>query len=207
LLGRTIRHPARLAEVSLARLVRWRAVADHPGLQVWDDPLGYLIAEAAAGNDPPTIAELNVWAERAGVHWADPRLATGHDEVDAWAEDDTDAFALPDAETVPISGDSAPPSDRTDGEQLENAMPLQPLPLWIDATTWRELDCDLRDALAGSELAPDGGLDVRVEMYEWICTCFAAPVRELLCAARARAGPAGPSPPVSQRGRVACDPS
>jgi hypothetical protein len=162
-------------------LVRWRAIADHPGLQLWDDPLGYLIAEAAAGNDPPSVAELNVWAERAGVHWADPRIATGHDEVDIWAEDE--------AETTPIDGDSAPLRDRMDGEQPQNTMPLHSPPLWIDATTWRELDSDLREALAGSVLAPDGGLDVRTEMYERICTCFATPVRELLRAAHARASP------------------
>jgi hypothetical protein len=192
LLGRTIRHPERLAGVPLARLVRWRAIADHPGLQLWDDPLGYLIAEAAAGNDPPSIAELNVWAERAGVHWADPRLATGDDEVDAWAEDDdTDVFALPAAETAPIGSAESSLSNDMDREQPGNTMPLESPPMWIDATTWRELDSDLREVLAGSELAPDGGLDVRAEMYERICTCFAAPVCKLLRTAHARASPTG----------------
>jgi hypothetical protein len=195
LLGRTVRHPERLADVPLTCLVRWRAIADHPGLQLWDDPLGYLIAEAAAGNDPPSSAELNIWAERAGVHWADPRLAMGQDEVDTWAEDDTDAPAK--AEAAPIGGAETPPIDCTDGEQPENTMPLYSPPLWIDATTWRELDRDLREALTGSVLAPDGGLDVRVEMYERICTCFAAPVRELLRAAHARA-----SPPLAQSDSV-----
>jgi hypothetical protein len=187
LIGRTVRHPERMAEVPLVRLVRWRAIADHPGLQLWDDPLGYLIAEAAAGNDPPSVAELNVWAERAGVHWADPRLATGHNEVNAWAEDNTDAPA--EAEAAPIGGAETLPIDRTDGEQPENTILLHSPPMWIDATIWRELDSGLRDALAGSVLAPDGGLDVRVGMYERICTCFAAPVRELLHAAHARASP------------------
>jgi hypothetical protein len=119
------------------------------------------------------------------VHWADPRLATGHNEVDTWAEDDTDAAALPELEAAPIGDDSVLPSDRTDGEQPENTMPLHSPPLWIDATTWRDLDRDLREALAGSVLAPDGGLDVRADVYECICTCFAAPVRELLRAAHA----------------------
>jgi hypothetical protein len=67
-------------------------------------------------------------------------------------------------------------------------------------TTWRELDCDLRAALAGSVLAPDGGLDVRAEMYERICSCFAAPVRELLRTAHARASPTeAQSAPVAER--------
>ena len=108
-------------------------------------------------------------------------------------------------ETVPISGTESPPSDRKDAEQRENTMTLHPPPIWIDATTWRELDSDLREALAGSVLAPDGGLDVRAEVYDRICTCFPAPVRDLLHAAHAHAEPPGPSPPVSQRGDLARD--
>ncbi len=72
--GRTVRHPELLAEVPLLRLARWREVAGHPGLGLWHDPLGYLIAEAAAGHEPPPRDELEAWAKRAGVHWLDPRL-------------------------------------------------------------------------------------------------------------------------------------
>jgi len=62
-------------------------------------------------------------------------------------------------------------------------------PGWIDAARWLMLEDDLCAALVGSALAPDGGLDVRAEAYEVICARFAAPVRDLLAAAQARASP------------------
>ncbi len=48
---------------------------------------------------------------------------------------------------------------------------------------WLELDGDLRAALQGSTLAPDGGLDVRADRYEVIRARFASPVHDLLTAA------------------------
>jgi hypothetical protein len=62
-------------------------------------------------------------------------------------------------------------------------------PGWIDAARWLTLEDDLRAVLVGSALAPDGGLDVRAEVYEVICEHFGAPVRDLLAAAQARASP------------------
>jgi hypothetical protein len=57
--------------------------------------------------------------------------------------------------------------------------PVHPPPDWIDSATWARLDADLRAALAGSQLAPDGGLEVRAEAYELFC--LASPSRCAPC--------------------------
>jgi hypothetical protein len=261
LTGRRARHPELLADVPLPRLTCWREVAGHPGLRVWNDPLGYIIAEAAAGNEPPGREELNAWAKRAGVHWLDPQLRVLEDDVEEWEEwDDTGdarasleghviragrvARALPDRTTalcealiemlprrywpildcliIQIADDEThiscpnrtvydavwdmqgairdalldlelPPELRITAPVLAEPPLLHDVSLhhpdWIDATTWLELDSDLRAALLGSALTPDGGLDVRADMYGVICTRFAASVRNLLSAAQARASP------------------
>jgi hypothetical protein len=81
--------------------------------------------------------------------------------------------------------------------------PVHPPPDWIDSAAWARLDADLRAALAGSQLAPDGGLEVRAEAYELILSRFAEPLRALLKVAWARAAPekawarGSPSPPAS----------
>lgn len=67
------------------------------------------------------------------------------------------------------------------------ASTYQPAPEWIDVTTWQQLDAELRAALAGSSLGLDGGLDVRVDAYELLCSHYAAPVRALLEQAQSRA--------------------
>jgi hypothetical protein len=261
LTGRRARHPERLADVPLPRLACWREIAGHPGLQVWNDPLGYIIAEAAAGNEPPAREELNAWAKRAGVHWLDPQLRTLEDDVEEWEEwdDAGDACASLDAHAIRASRVTGALPDPTTAlcEMLMEMLPRRYWPIldrliiqvaddethiscpnrvvydavwdmqgairdalldlelplelritapalarpallhdvslrhpdWIDATTWLALDSDLRSALLGSALTPDGGLDVRADMHALICTRFAAPVRDLLSAAQARASP------------------
>jgi hypothetical protein len=73
-------------------------------------------------------------------------------------------------------------------DTADRGLAANPPPNWIDPARWTHLDADLRTVLAGSVLAPDG-LDVRAEVYDLICTRFAAPVGELLAAAQARASP------------------
>ncbi len=51
--------------------------------------------------------------------------------------------------------------------------------------TWAQLDAELRTALAGSELAPSGGLNMRAEVYDLLTSRFARPLRELFVAAYA----------------------
>ena len=258
--GRVIRCPEKLAEVPLARLARWRDIAGHPGwLARWD--MGWLISEAAKGHEPPTVSELNRWAEEKGIHWSDPRLAPFRTD-----RHDTSQLVVPGGEEIPdcencdelapeLQHASAPNLHaiwdtvlqsircRTDlatfrtwlrqarllnltdslatigvptvankdaierrfmlpirellREQLGRtvdvqiviapaALPYQSPPAWIDGTTWRQLDAELRAALAGSSLGPDGGLDVRADAYELLCTLYAAPVRALLERAQAR---------------------
>jgi hypothetical protein len=268
-LGRTARHPERLAGVPLARLVRWREIAGHPGLGKWADPMAYIIHEIAAGNDPPPLDELHAWAQQAGMSWYDPRLAAWRDSAEEWEEGaGDDDLAVPDACTMACN-DSAnelrssdldnlallwedmlrslegqtepacrtwlrgtrllalmddqaivsvpfPVTDDAAGYYTEAIRvllrarlarevvvrievaavspelppPEFPPPDWIDRVTWARLDAELRIALAGSELTPDGGLNVRAEVYGLLTSRFAEPLRELLVAAYAGSAPA-----------------
>ncbi len=72
--GTPVRYPEKLAAAPLPLLQRWCAIAAHPGLHVKGDPVALLVHGASQGKEPPTIAELNRWAEQRGVHWS--QLAT-----------------------------------------------------------------------------------------------------------------------------------
>lgn len=256
--GRTIRRPDKLADVPTDLLARWRNIAGHPGLLArWD--IGWLVSEAAKGHEPPTLDELNRWAEEKGIHWADPRLAPfcadrhdvsqlvdlGSDETEDRGEchdvapelqqlATTNQHAIWDTVLQSIRRQTDLQSFRTwlrparllrltdnlatigvpnvtSKDAIERkyillirellrerlgrmidlriviapAAPMyQPSPEWIDKTVWEQLDAELRAALAGSSLGPDG-LDVRTDSYELLRTHYAAPLRALLERAQA----------------------
>jgi len=257
--GCAIRRPEKLADVALDVLARWRDIAGHPGLLArWE--MGWLVAEAAKGNLPPTLDELNRWAEDTGIHWSDPRLApfgpARHDAAQSPAEDapaeaasedcgdggaallqahaasaglwqgvleamrshmdrkvfhtwlrPTRLLTLTDSHAI-ISAPDAVSKGAIEGTYthqirallrqrlgrtvdirvvVASAAPYQPPPEWIDSTTWQQLDAGLRAALAGSALDREGGLDVRADVYDLLCACYAAPVRALLEHAQVRA--------------------
>lgn len=259
--GCAIRRPEKLAGVPLDLLARWRDIAGHPGLLArWD--MGWLVSEAAKNHEPPTMDELNRWAEEKGIHWADPRLAAFRtDRQDTLqvaapgAEDETDTCGechnvapelqqgkssiseglwhdilrsirgqtdlqsfntwLRPARLLSLTDSHAtvgvPNAANKDALERRFTAPIrellrerigrtvhvriviapaapqyQPRPEWIDKATWQQLDTELRAALTGSSLAPDGGLDVRADAYELLCTHYAAPVRALLELAQAR---------------------
>lgn len=75
--GTPIRYPEKLAAAPLPLLERWAAMAGHPGLRAKGDPAALIVHAAALGKEPPTVAELNRWAEQAGTHWS---------QLGAWAD-------------------------------------------------------------------------------------------------------------------------
>lgn len=77
-----IRYPEKLAGVSLAVLHQWAAIAGHPGLRKWRDPMGFLVKNIAAGKAPPKRDELDRWAAAVGMHWCHPQRAIGADADD-----------------------------------------------------------------------------------------------------------------------------
>lgn len=67
--GTPVRSRRQLRAAPHQLVAAWCAVADHPGMQRWGDPLGYALSQIARGHAPPTADVLDRWVDQR-----DPRM-------------------------------------------------------------------------------------------------------------------------------------